>query len=195
MNKKHIILAGGSRCGKTTLSMKLSKLGFVHYKMDSIKRGIDRNFWDHYQDDWRVVSPHMAKLIKVMIDDNKSDIVRDREYYIIDTCHVYPSDLVKYDYQDTIIVFFGYIDIDIEKKIGDIRKYDKKLWSSKLSDDDLREYLKTGIEYSIETKKECERYNIKFFDTGRNFKKVMKEAKEYILNELNNSLVLKKSNK
>ena len=182
--KKHIILAGGSRCGKTTLAMKLSKLGFVHYKMDTIKRGIDRNFWDHYQDDWRVVSPHMAHLINTMIQDNKSDIVRGKEYYCIDTCHLYPSDLVKYDLGNTVIVFFGYINIDIEKKIRDIRKYDKKLWSSKLSDDDLREYLKTGIEYSKEVKEECEKYNIKFFDTGRNFKRVKKEAEKYILCEL-----------
>jgi adenylate kinase family enzyme len=182
--KKHIILAGGSRCGKTTLAMKLSKLGFVHYKMDTIKRGIDRNFWNHYRDDWRVVSPHMGHLIKTIIVENQSDIVRGKEYYCIDTCHIYPSDLAKYNLKDTIIVFFGYINIDIEKKIRDIRKYDKKLWSSELSDDDLRDYLKTGIDYSKEAKEECEKYNIKFFDTGRNFKKVIKEAEKYILDEL-----------
>ena len=182
---KHVILTGGSRCGKTTLSMELSKYGFVHYKMDTIKRGIDRNFWDHYKDDWRTVSPYMSHLIKTMIEENQSDIVRDKEYYCIDTCHVYPCDLAKYNLENTVIVFLGYIDIDIEKKIKDIRKYDKKLWSSELSDDDLREYLKTGIEYSIEARDECEKYNIKFFDTGKNFKKVLKEVKEYILEEVN----------
>ena len=182
--KKHIIIGGGSRCGKTTLAMKLSKLGFVHYKMDSIKRGIDRNFWDHYQDDWKILSPYMSKLIKTMLDDNKCDIVRNKEYYCIDTCHIYPSDLIKYNFDNTIIVFLGYINMDIEEKIRDIRKYDKNLWSSMLSDDDLRHYLKIGIEYSNKAKEECEKYNIQFFDTGKNFKKVMKEAENYILNEL-----------
>ena len=182
--KKHIILAGGSRCGKTTLSMKLSKLGFVHYKMDTIKRGIDRNFWDHYRDEWRVVSPYMAHLIKTIIEENQSDIVRGKEFYCIDTCHVYPSDLAKYNLENTVIVFFGYINLDIEKKIRDIRKYDKKMWSSELSDEDLRYYLKDGIKYSKEAKEECYKLNIKFFDTGKNFKKVMKEAYEYIENEL-----------
>ena len=43
---KHIIIAGASRSGKTTLALKLAKHGFVHYKMDSIKRGIDDNFHD-----------------------------------------------------------------------------------------------------------------------------------------------------
>ena len=182
--KKHVILAGGSRCGKTTLSMKLSKLGFVHYKMDTIKRGIDRNFWDHYKDDWRVVSPHMAHLIRVMIEDNQSDVVRGKEYYCIDTCHLYPVDIAKCNLENTVIVFFGYIDLDIEEKIRYIRKYDKKTWSCKLSDDELRDYLQEGIDYSKEVKEECEKYGIKFFDTGRNFKKVMKEAYNYIQEEL-----------
>lgn len=182
--KKHIILAGGSRCGKTTLSMKLSKLGFVHYKMDSIKRGIDNNFWDHYQDDWEIVSPHMVKLIKRMLDDNATDIVRNKEYYCIDTCHVLPSDFTNYDFGNTIIVFFGYSNVNIEKKIRDIRRYDKKLWSSSLSDDELRFYIKTGIDYSIKVKNECEKYNIKYFDMGKNFKKKLKEAENYILTEL-----------
>ena len=182
--KKHIILAGGSRCGKTTLSMRLAKEGFVHYKMDTIKRGIDNNFWDHYKDDWRTVSPHMAHLIKVMIEDNQSDIVRDKEYYCIDTCHLYPSDIAKCNLENTIIVFLGYIDMDIEQKINDIRKYDKKLWSSKLTDDELRYYLEDGINYCKEVKDECEKYNIKFFDTGNNYVKVINEAYEYIENEL-----------
>ena len=34
---KHIIIAGASRSGKTTLALKLAKHGFIHYKMDSKK--------------------------------------------------------------------------------------------------------------------------------------------------------------
>ena len=41
---KHIIIAGASRSGKTTLALKFKKEGFVHYKMDTIKRGLDNNF-------------------------------------------------------------------------------------------------------------------------------------------------------
>ncbi len=181
---KHIILAGGSRCGKTTLAMKFRKYGFIHYKMDSIKRGIDNNFWKKYKSDWKVVSPYMAHLINQMIIDNQNDIVKDKEYYFIDTCHLYPKDIIKYNLDNTIIVFVGYNDLDIDKKIRDIRKYDKKTWSNSINDNDLRDYLISGINYSNEVKKECEKYNIKYFDTGRNFKKIMKEIEKYIINEL-----------
>ncbi len=181
---KHIIIAGPSRSGKTTLSLMFGKLGFVHYKMDSIKRGIDRNFWDGYKDDWRKVSPHMSHLIKTIINENASDIVKDKEYYVIDTCHIYPVDIYNEHLENTIIVFLGYANTKIEDKFKFIRKSDQKLWSSELDDEELKEYIQIGIDYSIEARDECKKYNIKYFDIGNNFKKSINKAYEYILKEL-----------
>lgn len=183
-NKKHIIIVGCSRCGKTTLSLKLAKLGFVHYKMDSIKRGIDRNFWDSYQGEWRMVSPHMAELISRMIRENKTDIVYNKEYYVIDTLYLYPSDLAKQDLKDTIIVFLGHANTTPEEKLKQIRKYDKNVWSNKLDDEEMKYGIQRGIDYSIEVKEECEKYGIKYFDVSKNFKKVQKDVYNYILSEL-----------
>ena len=181
---KHVIIAGASRCGKTTLSLRLSKLGFVHYKMDSIKRGIDNNFWDHYHDDWKVVSPHMCHLIKMIIEENQLDIVRDKEYYCIDTCHIYPNDIAECNLKNTIIIFLGYTDLNIDEKIRDIRKYDDKTWSDKLTDEEFKPYLEEGIKYSREAKEMCCKYNIKYFDVSKNFNKVIEEAYQFIINEL-----------
>ncbi len=186
---KHIIIAGGSRCGKTTLSLMFREKGFNHYKMDSIKRGIDNNFWNGYKDDWRKVSPHMAHLINQVINECESDLTNNKEWYVIDTCHLYPSDIAKYNLKNTTIVFLGYTDIDIEKKLKEIRKYDKNAWTNKASDDDIRFSLKLGIDYSRETKEECKNYNIKYFDTSKNFKKVINEAYKYIEGELDENTV------
>lgn len=180
---KHIIIAGAARSGKTMLALKLGQEGFVHYKMDSIKRGIDNNFWNNYKDDWKKVSPHMAHLIKTIIDENQSDIVKNQEYYCIDTCHIYPRDIAKYNLKNTVIVFMGYCDIDIKDKIKNIRKYDIGTWSTKKTDEDLINYTKQDIEYSIEAKKECEEFGIKFFDTSNNFEKVLYDIYTYIKNE------------
>ena len=171
---KHIIIAGASRCGKTTLSMKLSKEGFIHYKMDSIKRGIDRNFWDGYKNDWRQVSPHMAHLIATIIKENQSDIVNGNEYYVIDTCHLYPSDIAKYNLENTIIIFLGHAKTDVMD-----------------SDEDLIESTAMGVVYSREVQKECEELGIRYFDTSENFEETLNEAYEYIRGELNEK-VLKK---
>ncbi len=181
---KHILIAGAARSGKTTLSIRLGKEGFVHYKMDSIKRGIDNNFWNNYKDDWKKVSPHMAYLIKTIIDENQSDIVKDKEYYCIDTCHLYPKDIAKYNLENTIIVFLGYCGIKINDKIKNIREHDKDTWSAKRSDSDLEKDTQMDIEYSKEAKKQCEELNIKFFDTSTNFKQTLEDTYNYIQQEL-----------
>ena len=188
---KHIIIAGASRCGKTTLSIKLSKEGFIHYKMDSIKRGIDRNFWDGYKNDWRQVSPHMAHLIATIIKENQSDIVNGNEYYVIDTCHLYPSDIAKYNLENTIIIFLGHAKTDVMDKFNNIRKYDKGVWTNLISDEDLIESTAMGVVYSREVQKECEELGIRYFDTSENFEETLNEAYEYIRGELNEK-VLKK---
>ena len=41
-----------------------------------------------------------------------------------------------------------------------------------------------GIMYSKKAKEQCEKYNIKYFDTSYNFKEVMKEVERYIEDRL-----------
>lgn len=182
---KHIIIAGASRSGKTTLSMMLAKKGFVHYKMDSIKRGIDNNFCERIKDDWEKTSPKMSHLIKTIINENESDLTKEKEYYVIDTCHIYPSDISKEDIKNTIIVFLLYPNLNVKEKIKFIRKYDSEnIWTNKFSDEENIDNLEYGIEYSKKALKEAIKYNVKYYDTSKNFKKVIKRAYEEILGEV-----------
>ena len=172
---KNVIIAGSSRCGKTTISKYFQKkYKLVHYKMDSIKRGIDKNFWDGYKDDWKKVSPHMAYLINTIISEREDD------YYVIDSCHLYPKDISKYNLENTIIVFVGHDTISVEEKLKQIRKYDHHAWTNFENDEYIRYSNQLGIDYSIEAKKQCEKLNIKYFDTSYNFLKVKKEIIKYI---------------
>lgn len=180
---KHVIIAGAARSGKTMMALKLGQEGFEHYKMDSIKRGIDNNFWNGYKDDWKKVSPHMSYLIKTIIDENQSDIVKNKEFYCIDTCHIYPRDIAKYNLKNTVIVFLGYCNINVEDKMKNIRKYDVGTWSSLKSDEDLKNDTLMDIAYSKEAKKQCEELGIKFFDTSENFEQTLYEIYKYIKSE------------
>ena len=176
---KNVIIAGSSRCGKTTISKYLKdKYNLTHYKMDSIKRGIDKNFWDGYKDDWKKVSPHMAHLINTIINE------REDEYLVIDTCHLYPEDIFKYNLKDTVIVFVGHDQISVEEKLNQIRKYDTHAWTNKKDDEYMKYSTLLGIEYSIEAKSQCEKLHMKYFDTSFDFLKVKEEIIKYIEGEL-----------
>ena len=182
---KHIIIAGASRSGKTTLALKLAKHGFIHYKMDSIKRGIDDNFYEK-RDDWKEISPKMSHLIWTIIKDSETDQIKGKEFYVIDTCHVYPKDLYTKDMKNTIIIFLGYKDLDIYKKLAEMKKYDAdNIWTKNQSDEANLYNLKLGIPYSKYVYEECLKYEIKYFDTSENFNEVIEEAYYYLLKESN----------
>lgn len=181
---KHILIGGSCRSGKTTLSLMLRKEGFNHYKMDSIKRGLDDNFCKKAENSWKKLSPKMAHLIKTMIDESFTDKTRDIEYYVIDTCHLYPKDIAKLNLKDTVIIFLGYPNLTIEEKFKMIRENDYDYsWTSFVSDEVIKKGLKLDLKYSKDCKKQCEENNIKFFDTGNNFNEIIKEAYEYLIKE------------
>jgi len=183
---KNVIIAGASRCGKTTLSMMLSKIGMIHYKMDSIKRGVDGNFYDKSNEDWHILSPKISHLISTIIKDSKTDVICDKEWYVIDTCHLYPKDIVNENLEDTIVIFIGHPNSDNNEKMKNIRKYDpKNQWTHKLSDKELKEHIKLGKEYSKEAYKECKKYGIPFFDVSANYLQTIEDAYNYIIEKLN----------
>ncbi len=181
---KHIIIAGCSRTGKTTLSLYFHKLGFVHYKMDTIKRAMFQVL-SLKIDDWHVISPMIASMISTIILENSSDKVYNNEYYCIDTCHLYPIDIINANIDNAIVIFLGYPNINSEEKTKLIREYDdNNIWTTKLDNSQLLHDIDLCIEYSAEVKKQCEELNVPFFDTSYDFNKTIDEARRYIESEM-----------
>ncbi len=156
INLKHIIIAGCSRAGKTTLSEMFTKIGFTHYKIDSIKRGLCNSFGLSENNDWKNISPKMAHFISTIIKESSFDKTYNQEFYCIDTCHLYPVDIANENLENTIIIFLGYPNIDKYQKLTEIRKYDaNNIWTSHKSDNELLTNIELGIKYSIEAKEQC----------------------------------------
>lgn len=177
--KKHIIIAGASRSGKTTLATRLKDLGYIHYTMDSIKRGIyNGNFMEGKGSNWKEVSPKMTKLIERLIQDNKEDINYNVEFYVIDVGTIYPEDAITLNKMDNVILMFlGYPDVDVSWKVHQMQKYDKALnsWTKNLPEDQITGMVNFSVGFSKEVRKQCLENNIMFFDTGYNQKEVLDE--------------------
>ena len=179
----HIIIAGTARAGKTTLSLMLKDKGYVHYKMDSFKRGMCKAYNLKY-DDWEPLSLKMAIIMNQMILDNKTDIVYEKENYLFDIPFLYPKDVELINTEDTIVIFLGYAYLTAEENFANIRKYDSdNSFTSKASDEQLMIWCKQNVEHSRYLKAECERLNIKYFDTSVNRDEVLKDAIKYIEEE------------
>ena len=88
--------------------------------------------------------------------------------------------------KNTIIIFLGYKDLDIYKKLAEMKKYDAdNIWTKNQSDEANLYNLKLGIPYSKYVYEECLKYEIKYFDTSENFNEVIEEAYYYLLKESN----------
>ena len=176
----HIIIAGTARAGKTTLSLMLKEMGYVHYKMDSIKRGICEAYKLEY-DNWEKVSPIMATIINRMIKDNKTDTNYQLENYIIDIPFLYPKDVNLIDTKDTLVIYLGYAKLTPSESFNKIRKHDKEnYWTYNLTDDKLMSWCQDNIEFSKYIEKECKKYRFKYFDTSCNRDKVLQDIVHYI---------------
>lgn len=178
--KKHVIIAGTCRSGKTTLAIELSKCGYTHYKMDSIVRGIC-NIFNLDSHDWRGLSPKLAKLMNTIIKENETDTVSDYEKYVLDIPYLFPKDVELIDAKNVIIIFMGYGYITKEEMLLNIREHDKNnYWCKNLSDDKLLEMIDNNIKFSKYLEKECNELGIPYFDTSVDRDKVLKEIKKYI---------------
>ena len=209
MELKHIIIAGCSRTGKTTLSMRFKEMGYTHYKMDTIKRGIYNNFCSNKNDDWKNISPKMAHLIATIINECNSDKIKDilNRIIISTILTLHLKKYIKFEssenqdgvivliqdsnekLKNTVIVFLGYTDLNKNDKLLNIRKYDSdNIWTSSKSDKEILDNIELGIKYSKEVKKQCNNLKIPYFDTSKNFNKVLNNVYNYIKNEINDEV-------
>ena len=179
----HIIIAGTARSGKTTLSLMLKEKGYVHYKMDSIKRGICEAYKLHY-DNWDLVSPIMATIINRMIKDNKTDTNYLLEDYVFDIPFLYPKDISLIDTSNTLVIFLGYSNLTPKESFEKIREHDKEnYWTSHIDNKTLMSWCYDNIEFSKYLEVECQKYNIKYFDTSNNRDEVLQNILNYIEKE------------
>ena len=179
----HIIIAGCARSGKTTLSLMLKEKGYVHYKMDSIKRGICEAYNLKY-DNWDKISTIMATIINRMIKDQTTDTNYLKEDYVFDIPFLYPKDLSLIDTSNTLIIFLGYSKLSIDESFNNIRLHDKdNYWTNSIDDNSLKRMCKENIEFSKYIERECQKNNILYFDTSYNREEVLKYVLNYIKKE------------
>lgn len=182
----HIIIAGAARSGKTTLSRRFKELGFIHYKMDSIKRGICK-YLDIKTSKWTDFSKGVCMMIGQVVNDEREDNI------IFDTPHISVMDAASLMSDDVIVVFLGYDSMDFDTFKKNTDKYDKGTWSSELPLDELKKLFEDSKKFSIENKEQCEAVGIKYFDVTKNRERVLDEAYQYVVDKIEKNKVKNKN--
>ncbi len=181
--KKHFIVAGVPRAGKSTVSALIAKrFGYQHISMDSIIAGFEECFPDTgvntYQglsslETLQVISKKMAPFLRAMMDSGEYD---EQDYgMVIDMYQLLPEDYVNFiDSQKCGIAYFLTGDVTPEERFRIQKQYDTpKDYSYTLSDEERLEGCQYMVEQSLLMKEQCQKYNLPFFETAHNRPQVL----------------------
>lgn len=190
--KKHLIIAGVPRSGKSTLSQRISKdFGYQHISMDTIIAGIEKTFpetginseadadlWENIQ----YISSKMALFIRAMTDSGEYD---ECDYgMVIDIFQLLPQHYVQYiDPSVCDIYYLGTSKVTPKERYRLLKKYDtpKDYTYYKSSEENQKDCAEI-VMLSKRVKQLCSTYALPYFDTSYNREQVF----DFILLGLHN---------
>lgn len=182
--KKHIIIAGVPRSGKSTISQKIANdFGYQHISMDSIIAGIESVFpetnidsdadTDPYEN-IQYISSKMAPFIRAMMDSGEYD---ECDYgTVIDIYQLLPQHYVQYiDSSVCDIYYFGTSEVTPEERYELLKKYDTpKDYTYYKSEEENKKSCAEIVAVSKQIKEQCRIHDLPYYDTSHDREQVFK---------------------
>ena len=181
--KKHIIISGVPRAGKSTISQMISKtFGYQHVSMDSIIAGIENIFPETgidsdadvpALDNITNISSKMSRFIREMIDSCEYD---ECDYgMVIDIYQLLPQDYVRcIDSSVCDIYYFITADVTPEERFQILKENDTpKDYTYYISDEENYDSCFEIVDISKIMKEQCILYGLPFFETSRDRENIM----------------------
>ena len=168
---KNIFIGGVAKSGKSRLAVSLCK-----------KHGLNHIPLDYFTSSFKHTFPEIGITSNVLIDEKSSKLLgsflkrfieivelKDDEFFIIDSAHIFPDDIIRYlDRDKWDIYYLGYPNTTTENKLTEVKKYADGGWILNKSQDELLEIFNQLIKLSNNIEKKCKENNIKFIDTSNN---------------------------
>lgn len=181
--KKHIIIAGVPRAGKSTVSQMIAKqFGYQHVSMDSVIAGIEKVFPETGIDSDAVVEPQtnleyisskMGPFIRAMMDSGEYN---ECDYgMVIDIYQLLPQDYIEYvDREICDIYYFITSDVTPDERFRILKTYDTPNdYTYFHSDEDNYKDCIEIVDISKMIKRQCILYDIPYYETACNRETVL----------------------
>ncbi len=176
---KTVVVGGVCRAGKSRLANKVfqnTKATVFH--ADHLMNILYNNFPDSVKDKFPKV---LIKLIRNM--GKEFNYTR-----IFESCHVDPIIVKsKLNSPNYIFLFLGYPQVNIDKKLQELREYGAKhseCWTNQHDDESLILHIKHFAKISQEHQLKCQQVAIPYFDTSDNFNYVWNQAYDRVMRNL-----------
>lgn len=176
--KKHLIISGVPRAGKSTVSRLLAKTcGYQHISMDSIIAGFERCFPETGVNTYadlssmgilHQISGKMAPFLRAMMDSGEYD---ETDYgMVIDMYQLLPEDYVKHiDSGVCGIAYFVTAEVTPEERFRLLKQFDTPDdYSYHTPDAEQRENCVYLVEQSRLIREQCRRFGLPCYETSKN---------------------------
>lgn len=176
--KKHLIISGVPRAGKSTVSRLLAKTcGYQHISMDSIIAGFERCFPETGVNTYadlssmeilHQISGKMAPFLRAMMDSGEYD---ETDYgMVIDMYQLLPEDYVKHiDSGVCGITYFVTAEVTPEERFRLLKQFDTPDdYSYHTPDAEQRENCVYLVEQSRLIREQCRRFGLPCYETSKN---------------------------
>ena len=182
--KKHIVIAGVPRSGKSTLSQRIShRFGYQHISMDSVIAGLESVFPEtgirsgadtDLRENVRYISSRMAPFIRAMMDSGEYD---ECDYgMVIDIFQLLPEHYVRFiDPAVCDICYLGTADVTPEERYALLKQYDTpKDYTYYLSEEENRRGCADITAVSGWLREECGKHHLPYYDTSHDRERVLR---------------------
>lgn len=182
---RNIIILGAARSGKTTLAQMLhKKYNYSIISIDSFVSALHDSFpnlgisHSNNEEKFRLLPQFVFSYMKKITNEYPN------ENFVLEGWHVYPNEISKlFQATNTKIICLGYTKISCKEALYLIRKNEQQnSYTKKMTDEKVKDLIFSHIEYSKVLKQQCEKNNIRFYDTSFKRDTVLKEAIRYLMN-------------
>lgn len=179
------LVSGASRSGKTIIARKILEQRQIPYlSLDTVVMGFTNGIPEYGVHD-RLFPDEIAEGLWSFLKAMCESMLWAEMDYVIEGEAILPElvrELVD-DYPDKIrLCFLGYVDVDTEAKLRDIKSFSdgKGDWLTTETDDFIRDHIQNMVRHSQRIKADCGQHDMRYFDTSNDFEAAVEQATHYL---------------
>jgi len=181
---KLLFIGGAARSGKGILARRLlAEMRLPFLSLDVLKMGLTRGVPEF------VIDPdaggmQVAERLWPLVREMSINMLHEQIDYVFEG-ELFPKhvDALRQTYPAQVhACFLGYSTVAREQKLHEIRTHagHPNDWPRDYTDADLLAVIDREIAFSRYVQAECDRYQLRYFDTSQNFMQALDEAAAYI---------------
>lgn len=182
------LVSGASRSGKTLIAKRLMREHQIPYlSTDWLMMGFNDGI-PEYGIHHLLWPNEIAKRIWPFLSGVIDNMLFDGMDYAIEGEAMLPkfiAELIKEHPNKLKAIFVGYADIEVDEKVKLVKEFCDREddWLINESDAYIKDHIGNMIGYSKMIKGDCEKYNLPYFDTSKDFMNSINEAIKYLVDK------------